>query len=134
MKKSGVELATTAEELLLRQNQNVTPWMARDELHDHTGYISGTTPAIVDGEEGKVAGTAQYFKGRMATISRPPQHASQSGTYKYRHWRIAFDQQERWTNPLMGWASSADSLQQLDNLRFETKEQAVGFAKRQGYI
>lgn len=122
-----------AEEYLLMQNQTVTPWQSRDDLHDHEGFVSGTTPAIVDGEEGKAAGTSAHFVGRTATISRPPPHASQSGTYKFRHWRITFDQQERWTNPLMGWASSADSLQQLDNLRFETKEQAVGFARRQGW-
>lgn len=90
-------------------------------------------PAIVEGEEGILAAARDYkaYKDRIAMIAKPARHAMTSGTYKFRHWRITFDHQEAWTNHLMGWTSSADSLQQL-NLRFETKEQAIKFCERQG--
>ncbi len=38
----------------------------------------------------------------------------------------------RWENPLMGWQSSADCMQGT-HLKFNTKEDAVLFAEKQGY-
>jgi hypothetical protein len=42
------------------------------------------------------------------------------------------DIQQRWTNPLMGWSSSADPVQAL-KIKFNSKEEAIRFAERQGY-
>ena len=41
----------------------------------------------------------------------------------------------RWENPLMGWTSSADSLESVGraSLFFYTKEQAVDFCKKHGW-
>jgi len=39
-------------------------------------------------------------------ILSPAKNAMQSGTYQTRYWQIVFDVDERWINPLMGWASS----------------------------
>jgi NADH dehydrogenase (ubiquinone) Fe-S protein 4 len=38
----------------------------------------------------------------------------------------------RWENPLMGWQSSADAMQGT-HLNFESKEDAIRFASKQGY-
>lgn len=38
----------------------------------------------------------------------------------------------RWENPLMGWQSSADFMQGC-RLQFNSKEEAVAFANKQGY-
>ncbi|RKP04587.1 ETC complex I subunit conserved region-domain-containing protein, partial [Thamnocephalis sphaerospora] len=38
----------------------------------------------------------------------------------------------RWENPLMGWASSADSMQAIE-IPFDTKEDAIYFAEKQGW-
>eukprot|EP00842_Homolaphlyctis_polyrhiza_P000151 jgi/Hompol1/1136/HPOL_001065-RA len=56
----------------------------------------------------------------------------QSGTMETTHWKIDFDTEARWENPLMGWASSADPVQAL-RIKFDTKEAAIAFAERQGY-
>lgn len=38
----------------------------------------------------------------------------------------------RWENPLMGWQSSGDFMQGT-RLEFETKEDGIRFAEKQGY-
>jgi NADH dehydrogenase (ubiquinone) Fe-S protein 4 len=38
----------------------------------------------------------------------------------------------RWENPLMGWQSSGDFMQGT-HLNFKSKEDAINFAKKQGY-
>jgi NADH dehydrogenase (ubiquinone) Fe-S protein 4 len=51
-------------------------------------------------------------------------------------WRVQFEKvpggDDRWTNPLMGWTSTADPLSNL-GLAFPTKEAAVDYSKRNGY-
>lgn len=38
----------------------------------------------------------------------------------------------RWENPLMGWQSSADFMQGT-HLQFESRDDAIRFANKQGY-
>jgi hypothetical protein len=42
---------------------------------------------------------------RRARIFRPTKNAMQSGVSETRNWQIDFDSEEKWENPLMGWAS-----------------------------
>ena len=42
---------------------------------------------------------------RVARIFVPARNAMQSGTNNTHEWKLEFDNQERWENPLMGWAS-----------------------------
>ncbi|KAJ3131436.1 hypothetical protein HK100_006368 [Physocladia obscura] len=65
-------------------------------------------------------------------IYRPANTPTQSGSARPNHWRLDFDTQDKWENKLIGWVSSADSVQAL-SLKFATKEDAVLFAERQGY-
>ncbi|KAL1936536.1 hypothetical protein VTP01DRAFT_670 [Rhizomucor pusillus] len=72
---------------------------------------------------------------RSVRIFSPSKPATQSGRHGTRHWRIDFDILEdgnRWENPLMGWASSSDYQQALQ-IKFNTKEDAIRFAERQGW-
>lgn len=41
----------------------------------------------------------------------------------------------RWENPLMGWTSTADALDQVARsaLQFDTKEDAIAFCKKHGW-
>ena len=48
-------------------------------------------------------------------------------------WKIEFDNQQRWENNLMGWASSADPVSNV-LLDFASKEDAVAFAERHGWV
>jgi hypothetical protein len=67
-----------------------------------------------------------------ARIYRPARNAMQSGKGKTGAWILEFEAlAPRGREPLMGWTSSADMRQQL-RLQFDTKEQAVAYAEREG--
>ncbi len=67
-----------------------------------------------------------------ARIYRPSKDPSQSGLAHTKHWRLEFDRTSpRETEPLMGWTSSSDTLAQV-RLEFDTKEEAIAYAKRSG--
>lgn len=67
-----------------------------------------------------------------AKIYRPAKTAMQSGKAKTHLWVLEFDQAlPRKIDPVMGYTSSADTLQQV-KLTFETQEQAEAYAKRKG--
>lgn len=68
----------------------------------------------------------------VARIYKPARNAMQSGKYGSRNWVLEFDAEERrTTDPLMGWTSSGDMKQQL-RLVFESQQQAVEYALRNG--
>ncbi len=67
-----------------------------------------------------------------ARIYRPTKDASQSGMARTKQWVLVFDQTKpRETDPLMGWYGSSDMMQQV-RLEFDTKEEAVAYAQREG--
>ncbi|EMP42386.1 NADH dehydrogenase [ubiquinone] iron-sulfur protein 4 [Chelonia mydas] len=53
----------------------------------------------------------------------------QAGVNNTKKWKLEFDTRERWENPLMGWASTADPLSNMV-LAFSTKEDAIAFAEK----
>merc|ERR1712059_90437 len=71
-------------------------------------------------------------KERLVRIYKPAKNAMQSGTAGIKRWKIEFDNQQRWENNLMGWASSADPVPNL-LLDFATKEAAIQFAEKNGW-
>ena len=81
---------------------------------------------------GAISGAPLAMTQRTVRIFRPAKTAMQSGSKQTRSWRIEFDIQAKWENPLMGWTSSADPVQGLD-LSFDTAEEASRFAERQGW-
>ncbi|MCI4644426.1 MAG: ETC complex I subunit [Hyphomonadaceae bacterium] len=64
-----------------------------------------------------------------ARIFKPGRNAMQSGRAKTRHWVLEFTSGKRTTDPLMGWTSIDDTAGQV-RLEFETREQAIAYAKR----
>ena len=66
---------------------------------------------------------------RKAKIYKPTKTAMQSGTKKYDKWIIEFVTEDTGINPLMGWESSTDTLNEL-KLEFSTKELAIEYANR----
>lgn len=68
----------------------------------------------------------------LARIYRPARTAMQSGKAGSRQWLLEFEPGVRPPpEMLMGWTSSADTTEQV-RLSFETKEQAIAFARRCG--
>lgn len=56
----------------------------------------------------------------------------QSGTAKTHDWVLQFEQVRRQTaDPLMGWIGEGDTNAQV-SLRFDTREEAVAYADRNG--
>ena len=68
-------------------------------------------------------------------IYRPAKSAAQSGRGKTHEWLLEPELlTPREPEPIMGWASAADTLGELsDRMRFPLKEDAVAFAVRQGW-
>ncbi|RKO98118.1 hypothetical protein CXG81DRAFT_8628, partial [Caulochytrium protostelioides] len=79
-----------------------------------------------------LAGVPLEVTRRSVKIYKPSKTAQTSGTTLTHDWKLDFDVEERWENPLMGWASSADPVQSV-RMTFPTKEAAIQFAERNGY-
>jgi hypothetical protein len=68
----------------------------------------------------------------VARIYSPAKTATQSGRGKTHEWILEFvPETARSIEPLMGYTSSSDMKQQV-RLRFETQDEAVAYAKRNG--
>lgn len=68
----------------------------------------------------------------QARIYKPSKTAMQSGRAGTREWVLEFDAKlGRHVEPLMGWTSVDDTTGQL-RLRFESREKAIAYAKRNG--
>jgi len=68
----------------------------------------------------------------IARIYRPAKTAMQSGRAKTLYWVLDYEEAtRRLPDPLMGWSSARDTLNQV-HLRFETLDEAVAFAQKRG--
>ena len=67
-----------------------------------------------------------------ARIFKPARTAMQSGEARTKEWVLEFEPASpRSADPLMGWTSSSNTQTQV-RLEFETKEEAVAYATREG--
>lgn len=67
-----------------------------------------------------------------ARIYKPSRTAMQSGQAKTKQWVLAYEQERpRAVEPLMGYTSTTDMLQQVQ-LSFDTKEEAIDYCTRHG--
>jgi len=68
----------------------------------------------------------------QARIFRPAKSAMQSGRGKTRKWVLEYEPATgRGRDPLMGWTSAADTLNEV-RLHFDTLKEAQTFAEREG--
>jgi len=68
----------------------------------------------------------------VARIYKPSKTAMQSGTARTKQWVLEYAPAvPREVEPLMGWTSSRDMLQQV-KLKFATKDDAIAYAERNG--
>ncbi len=66
----------------------------------------------------------------QARIYQPAKTAMQSGMAKTRRWVLDYEiATPRTPDPLMGWSSAADTLNQI-SLRFDTLDEAVEYARK----
>ncbi len=64
-----------------------------------------------------------------AKIYKPTKTAMQSGNSKFNKWILEYTTINRVTNPLMGWESSSNTLDEI-KLEFSTKELALDYVKK----
>jgi len=88
-------------------------------------------PSSIAYEAEVVNGTPAEILKRKVRIYIPVESTMQSGQ-SGKQWKMDWDVVDRWSNPVMGWASSADPMQAL-SIKFQTKDQAILFAERNGY-
>lgn len=69
---------------------------------------------------------------RTVLIAERHNKTLQSGGGTDHQWQITWKHQKRWSNPLMGWTSSSDPMSHV-KLDFNTKEEAIQFAEKQGW-
>src|SRR5271167_4306283 len=68
----------------------------------------------------------------MARIYRPSKTAMQSGRAQTHKWLLEYEPATRRDpDPLMGWSSARDTLNEV-RLHFPTLDEAVGFAEKHG--
>jgi hypothetical protein len=66
----------------------------------------------------------------LARIYRPAKTAMQSGRAQTRNWLLEYEPASRRDpDPLMGWSSARDTLNQV-RMHFPTLDEAVAFAKK----
>lgn len=66
-------------------------------------------------------------------IYRPARNMMQAGKGNTKQWVLQFVAPvKREADPLMGWTSSDDTRQQV-MLKFDTREEAIAYAEREGY-
>ena len=66
---------------------------------------------------------------KKAKIYIPTKTAMQSGRGNSEKWVIEFETKDPAINPLMGWETSTDTLEEV-NLEFSTKELAIEYARK----
>jgi hypothetical protein len=65
---------------------------------------------------------------KKARIYIPSKTAMQSGRGKLKKWVLEFEIKDPSINPLMGWETSTDTLEEVV-LKFSTKEQAIEYSE-----
>ena len=66
---------------------------------------------------------------KKAKIYIPTKTATQSGRGKLKKWVLEFETRDPSINPLMGWETSTDTLEEVV-LKFSSKEKAIEYAKK----
>lgn len=72
------------------------------------------------------------IQNRHVRIYRPCKTSMQSGTAATNVWKLDFDTIDKSENSLMGWSSSKDPNQSL-HIKFNTRDDAIRFASRNGF-
>jgi hypothetical protein len=70
---------------------------------------------------------------KKAKIYIPAKTAMQSGRGKLKKWILEFDIKDPSINPLMGWETSTDTLEEVI-IKFSSKDKAIEYAKANNII
>ena len=79
-----------------------------------------------------LTGMPAEHKERTVVIAPRELKTMQSGDGNAYQWVITWKNRQRWSNPLMGWTSTADPMSNV-KLIFDSKEDAVAYAEKNGW-
>lgn len=97
--------------------------------------LPGTDPELPANlaELSVLNGMPAVVADRVVEIGPYPGKTLQSGDRFANIWQIKWQrEEERWSNPLMGWTSTADPMSNLI-LDFDSREDAIAFAEKNGW-
>jgi len=80
----------------------------------------------------QITGFKEIEQSRKVEIYVPAKNVMQSGTHGKNKWRLRWDTQQRYENPLMGWASTGDPLSNLQ-LSFSSPQHAINYCVKYGF-
>ncbi|EFN57098.1 hypothetical protein CHLNCDRAFT_143905 [Chlorella variabilis] len=90
-------------------------------------------------EVGIVSGLPPLEVGRKVVIYSPARTAGQQGVSQTAAgggpaWKIQHENKAKWVNPLIGWTSTADPLENVGRqLYFPSKDDAIAYAEKNGW-
>lgn len=97
------------------------------------GAVLGEVIDFVAARARRRANASARLQDPIARIYRPAPSATQGGSARPRRWVLEFlPATPPFVEPLMGWTGSRDTRQHV-TLYFDSREQAVTYAKRQGF-
>lgn len=97
--------------------------------------VMPATPQPMPEDKSEIAvfnGFPTEHQNRTVVIAPRLDKTMQSGQGHVHQWQITWKQRARWTNPLMGWTSSADPMSNV-KLHFDSKEEAESYATKNGW-
>ncbi|CAL8469689.1 g9230 [Coccomyxa elongata] len=107
------------------------------------GDIASTEGVVLSsGEIGIASGTPGEIFERKVLIYAPARTAGQQGKANTTGtggngpaWKLQFETQQKWENPLIGWTSTADPLENVHRatLNFHTQAEAEAFCQKHGW-
>ncbi|KAL0979910.1 hypothetical protein UPYG_G00191480 [Umbra pygmaea] len=126
-----VSLLKTVSKVCLNTTRSLSSsgWKLADKAGPDTQLITVDEKLDISSLTGA---PEEHIKTRTVHIFVPARNAMQSGAHGIKKWKMDFDTRERWENPLMGWASTADPMSNV-NLTFTSKEDAIAFAEKNGW-
>jgi len=82
-------------------------------------------------EFGALADMPEEHRRRTVIIRPRVKRTTSSARARAYQWELKWAEGEKWTNPLMGWSSTADPMS--FSIPFDSPEQAAYFAQKQGW-
>lgn len=79
-----------------------------------------------------LTGMPKEHQNRTVIIAPRQLKTLQSGDSQSYQWQLTWKHGQRWNNPLMGWSSTNDPQAQV-KLSFDSEDDAVAYAKRNGW-
>jgi len=145
MEENVIQGLRNVQDLKAASRVTIAPWMTSvgetDEMDAEGAYLPENVEetAVLDRAHDMSMQDIGGFGegGRYVFITQREKAPSQSPTHREKSWVIEWQDDlvaDNWDNTLMGWVSGADPMQNIAlQLEFDTKEQAIYFAKKRGW-